>query len=494
MTTRRFQATSATLILAVAFALAPVTAQAKAKITIQNADGPGEGFNDPTPVAPIGGNTGTTLGQQRLNSFQAAADIWSNLLTSSVEIIIKANFDPLTCTSTSATLGAAGPSVYATNFPKAPLADVWYPIALADALAGEDQNPGVETIQARFNSSIDNGCFSGTKWYYGLDGNHGNDIDLVVTLLHEFGHGLGFTGSTRGDTGKFLAGSGGTARPGLFDFHILDLKSGMHWNQMDDAGRAASAISDNIVWDGPSVRPAATMLLVSGSIPVLSITAPASIAHDLNVGTAAFGSALTTSGLATKIVAAKDPVETAAGSSDSDACSALTNPSEVHGNIALVDRGICTFVVKAKNAQSAGAIGVIIVDNVSSCVPPGLGGTDTTVTIPVISVTQSDGNAIRAQLAAGVNATMKSKTTRYSGADDSGDPKLYAPCAFSAGSSVYHWDTTAKPNLLMEPNISPDLGHGVDLTINELIDIGWTSTMQPPAVWSGRRSLKRGHP
>jgi hypothetical protein len=44
-----------------------------ATIVINNIDGPGEGFNDPTPAAPVGGNTGTTLGQQRLIAFTFAA-------------------------------------------------------------------------------------------------------------------------------------------------------------------------------------------------------------------------------------------------------------------------------------------------------------------------------------------------------------------------------------------------------------------------------------
>lgn len=47
-----------------------------ATIVIQNGDAAGVGFNDTTAVAPIGGNTGTTLGQQRLNAFQFAANIW----------------------------------------------------------------------------------------------------------------------------------------------------------------------------------------------------------------------------------------------------------------------------------------------------------------------------------------------------------------------------------------------------------------------------------
>jgi hypothetical protein len=60
-----------------AMALAGVsTALAQGQIIIVNGDGPNEGFNDPTPAAAVGGNAGTTLGQQRLNVFNFGAEIW----------------------------------------------------------------------------------------------------------------------------------------------------------------------------------------------------------------------------------------------------------------------------------------------------------------------------------------------------------------------------------------------------------------------------------
>ena len=113
----------------------PVAAQAAAVITIINADAPGEGFNDPTPATPVGGNPGTTVGEQRLRMFQFAADRWGALLDSSVEIQIQANFDPLTCTATSAVLGSAGAFTVSADFPNAPETGVWFPGALANKLA-----------------------------------------------------------------------------------------------------------------------------------------------------------------------------------------------------------------------------------------------------------------------------------------------------------------------------------------------------------------------
>jgi len=154
----------------------------------------------------------------------------------------------------------------------------------------------------------------------------------------------------------------------------------------------------------------------------------------------------------------------------------------VQGRIALIDRGACAFVIKAKNAQNAGAIGVIIANNVSGPAP-GLGGTDPTVVIPVASVSQADGNALKTQLrtrsrtASGVVANLSLFGTQLSGADTLGRVKMFAPNPFQGGSSVSHFDTTATPNQLMEPSINGNLTQTVvppiDLTFPLFQDIGW---------------------
>src|SRR5690349_17526085 len=123
--------------LALAALLAAPVAHA-ATITIVNNDGPTEGFNDPTPVAPVGGNAGTTIGQQRLIVFQTAANIWGALLPSSVTILVNSTFDPLSCTATSGTLGSTGTVGVAANFPGALAPNTWYHYAEANRLAGAD--------------------------------------------------------------------------------------------------------------------------------------------------------------------------------------------------------------------------------------------------------------------------------------------------------------------------------------------------------------------
>ena len=80
------------IILILAAALLVAAGAQGATIVIVNADGPGEGFNDNTPATPVGGNPGTTIGQQRLNLFQEAANIWGDLLVSNVTIRVQSSF------------------------------------------------------------------------------------------------------------------------------------------------------------------------------------------------------------------------------------------------------------------------------------------------------------------------------------------------------------------------------------------------------------------
>jgi len=166
-----------------------------ATIIINNTDGAGEGFNDPTPWTPTGGNPATTLGQARLNAFQYAADLAGACLVSNVTIVVNAAMNPLTCTTTSAVLGSAGAVSVLRDF-GGPLAGTWYGIALANALTGVDNDAANPDIQAQFNSSINGvaSCLGGYNWYYGYDGilPAGNWIDFVSVVEHEVCHGLGF--------------------------------------------------------------------------------------------------------------------------------------------------------------------------------------------------------------------------------------------------------------------------------------------------------------
>jgi len=78
------------------------------------------------------------------------------------------------------------------------------------------------------------------------------------------------------------------------------------------------------------------------------------------------------------------------------ACSALTAGS-LTGKIALVTRGTCTFSTKIRNAQTAGAVAVLVANNVFGD-PTAMGqdGTANQPTIPAYMVSRVDGGALAA--------------------------------------------------------------------------------------------------
>jgi hypothetical protein len=450
-----------------------------ATIIILNNDAAGVGFNDATPVAPVGGNAGTTLGQQRLIAFQAAANKWGATLSSPVTITIRAQWTALSCTATQAVLGSAGAIQIWRDFAGVPFSSTWYNESLTGRLVGFDPDVATPEINANFNINLGNaGCLTGTFFYLGLDNNHGSNIDLVTVLTHEFGHGLGFQTFTNASTGAQNSGF-----PSIFDRFLMDLGSGKSWLQMTNAERVTSALDTHkLAWNGPQVQTDVPGVLSLG-IPVLKITSPPALAGNYDAGTAAYGPALTAGGVSGTLLLANDGT-----APTSDGCEAFP-ANFFNGNIAVIDRGTCSFKTKTLNAQNAGATATIIVNNVAGSPAPGLGDDATIVTpitIPTISLTQSDGQLIEAQLGSGVTGTVQSDTTVRAGADPFGKALMYSPNPFQAGSSVSHWDTIAFPNLLMEPAINPDLTHEVtppnDLTFSQMVDIGWVASALPSSI------------
>lgn len=472
------------IIIAAALIIFPLALPATT-IRIQNADNVNLGFNDPTPAIPIGGNPGTTLGEQRLNAFRHAASIWEKLIDSPVEIQIYATFAPIRdsgpCTATSAILGAAGAWEKVADFENAPQSGVVYPIALANKFAGRDLRLGEPDIQAFFNADVDSPtCLGERDWYYGLDGNNGADVDLVVVLLHELAHGLGMSGNLNLGSGQF---SGNL--PSIFEMHTVDVASGLRFDQMTPQQRRAAVISGSqIAWDGPLTREAAAGAL--NITTALRITTPDPLAGTYEINPAAFGPRVDQIPTAGRIVAAIDAADDA-GPLTTDGCSTYSNPADLAGRVVLVDRGTCTFVEKTLRAQAAGAIGLIVVNNEICGLPP-MGGASNDVRIPAIGISKTDGDAIRLQLAAGVDGSLRLDPSTRSGATPLGFVRLYAPCELEQGSSMYHWDMSTTPNLLMEPFINEDLPHDVDITLHQLLDIGWTRFVNSP---SGRRILRR---
>lgn len=140
-------------------------------------------------------------------AFQFAVDIWEQHIDSTVPIKVTANWTPLAPN----VLGSAGANFVWRNLPNFPLADTWYPDALADALDGSDRSPGTPDINANFNSTFAN-------WYFGTDGHPpGGQFDLVMVVLHELGHGLGFFGTMEVDNGTGTQECNGVNGNGCWD-------------------------------------------------------------------------------------------------------------------------------------------------------------------------------------------------------------------------------------------------------------------------------------
>jgi hypothetical protein len=254
---------------------------------------------------------------------------------------------------------------------------------------------------------------------------------------------------------------------------------------MSPIERRASALGGNrLIWNGPLVTTALPGVLQQGT-PALGISGPNAgpAAGSYQVGLASFGPPLTAAGVTGELMPVVTPTTAAGltgpGCGPLEAADALA----VNGRVALIDRGVCGFVVKVKNAQNAGAIAVVIADNAAGSPPPGLGGTDATITIPAVRITLADATTIKAQLvnrtatSSGVIARLGLVGTQYAGADPLGRALMYSPNPYQGGSSVSHWDVSAFRNQLMEPAINGDLTHSVkvpeDLTFKLLQDIGW---------------------
>ena len=213
-------------------------------VQVTYADGAGEGFND------------GQLGAARKRAFEAAASVWSQRLPGTVPVRIKANFNPLGGSPTAATLGQAGPGGYFTsngNF-TTPLSDTFYVKGLANQFAGGDLDPTEYDIEAEFNTDVDGPSVLGDSvFYYGLDGRPpvdangtAKDTDFFSVVLHELGHGLGFTGLYNGSTNTFSSGAVSS-----FDRYIALGANGTLLTDLAAGQRSAAVRSNNLFFIGP---------------------------------------------------------------------------------------------------------------------------------------------------------------------------------------------------------------------------------------------------
>ncbi len=199
-------------------------------------------------------------------AFQAAVDVWATQIRSSVPIHIEADWSNLDAQyGVTGVLGAAGPTDFVANFAHAPKANVFYPVALANAISGSDlepassSNPSGAEISASFNSAF-------PAWYFGTDGHPGGaQYDLETVVLHELGHGLGFLGTydglnpnTYADQGRGYFGlSLDGKHPTVFDTFVTDgnglaLGTRPYTNGSLALGAVLRGAKGGVRWNGPA--------------------------------------------------------------------------------------------------------------------------------------------------------------------------------------------------------------------------------------------------
>jgi hypothetical protein len=141
-------------------------------------------------------------------------------------------------------------------------------------------------------------------------------------------------------------------------------------------------------------KPRMQMFLWSPSGPTvapLTIETPVNLAGDYDGIPAGFGPELTSEALAADFVLAKDKE---VDPDENDICEPISNLDELDQKIVLIRRGDCTFLSKILKAQEAGALAVIMVNNVVG-EPITMGGDGAEdILIPSIMVSQADGEAI----------------------------------------------------------------------------------------------------
>ncbi|KPE52220.1 T9SS-dependent M36 family metallopeptidase [Chryseobacterium indologenes] len=222
------------------------------------------------------------------------------------------------------------------------------------------------------------------------------NLFYISNMVHDIFYKFGFTESAR----NFQSNNFGNG--GLDDDEVFA--------QSQDGGGFNNA---NFASYPDNYNPVMQMYLWLVSNRKLFYSSPPdAVSRNVNAGTAQFGARVNDVGIAGEVKLA----------SVIDGCAALP-AGEMTGKIALIERGgTCSFPAKAKNAQNAGAIGAVFYNNAANGSTLGnMGGTDNTVTIPSILITNAEGEYIKAKLAANipVNITVRADT-KYDGSFDNG--------------------------------------------------------------------------
>ena len=169
---------------------------------------------------------------------QAAVDVWAANFESSVPIYIDATWGR---SSSYSVLGSARPGSYFSNFKGAPDSSLWYPSALANALAGKDLDGDNPEMIITVNSLA--------SWYRGTgSGPSRTEYDLQSVILHEMAHGLGFLST---DSYDDFFGYGSIDQPTPYDAYA-QTGDGRRLSDLPSPSlELGEALTSKLVWSGP---------------------------------------------------------------------------------------------------------------------------------------------------------------------------------------------------------------------------------------------------
>ncbi len=260
-----------------------------------------------------------------------------------------------------------------------------------NVLAQEDQNGNNGTGYSPNSPTLD------FNYTINLSNQPSTYVDASLTnlfywnnIMHDIMWQYGFTAAA----GNFQENNYGTGGAGS-DYVLAD--------GQDGSGTNNANFSTPVDGSKPRMQ---MYLWTSSNTPYLIVNSPSSVQGSYTAVPAAFGPALPNwpSGITANVVIAQDNA-----SPFSDACSGLTNGSSISGKIALVDRGNCNFNQKVLNCQAAGAVAVIVCNNVSGA-PIQMGGSGAGITIPSVMIGKANCDVLRVYCP-NLNATLSNTGT-----------------------------------------------------------------------------------
>jgi len=251
-----------------------------------------------------------------------------------------------------------------------------------------NNDPRIDCPNANWNGQTTNYC----------DGVSSDDV-----VAHEWGHA--YTEYTDGLIYQWQSGALNEAYSDIWGETVDLINSRLDEDEGDLAKK----------------RPVGQCSTHSPANPVLTINAPAAIAKDCATAGASFGPQLSGTGVTGDVVMGLDVDENSGQAGDEptnpfdlggsiyDGCSTIDNAAAVAGHIVMLNRGLCGFEVKARNAEAAGATAVIIGNRNEGEVFAMAGDIDPDPTISAVMIDKVDRTSIATALegAATVNVTMK---------------------------------------------------------------------------------------